>query len=82
MTGLSGRVLQSFRLASPGLDSTTNTNSDNNPIRKVEARQDGCSGQYFILWKEIQRWYKDVDVVIDGEEGLLVPFMLDDHYEE
>ncbi|KAF9341960.1 hypothetical protein BGZ91_008052 [Linnemannia elongata] len=59
--------------------------SQNAPVitYKIRARhQDPVTGQYFILWCDVQTVIKDADYAIDAEDGVLVPFMVNEAYEE
>ena len=73
----------------PTYHSINPDDDDNNniqPIHKVKARceQDPSTGvhQNFILWSDVRVLIKDAEYALDGEDGSLIPFMVDDNYEE
>ncbi|KAF9536301.1 hypothetical protein EC957_011628 [Mortierella hygrophila] len=50
---------------------------------KIRAcHQDPVTNQYFILWGDIQSVIKDADYAVDAEDGALVPFMVNEAYED
>jgi hypothetical protein len=81
-SSISEKALQSFQLAPQSLSTNSSSSSKNNPVRRIEVRQDRFTGEQFVLLKDIQVAFKAADFVVDGENGYVVPFLLNDDYEE
>ncbi|KAK3815354.1 MAG: hypothetical protein J3Q66DRAFT_370682 [Benniella sp.] len=46
----------------------------------IPTRHDNKSGQHIVLWKDVQRCFKDAEYVRDGQEMVL--FLTDDEFED
>ncbi|KAF9343698.1 hypothetical protein BGX26_005341 [Mortierella sp. AD094] len=50
---------------------------------KIRAcHQDPVTKQYFILWSDVQTVIRDAGYAMDVEDGTLVPFMVNEAYED
>ncbi|KAG0019405.1 hypothetical protein BGZ80_005861 [Entomortierella chlamydospora] len=59
---------------------TTSTAVPYAPTTNINPRFDAKSGQYIILWSDVQRVFQDAQYALDGAE--MVPFLVDDNWEE
>ncbi|KAF9173133.1 hypothetical protein BGX21_009201 [Mortierella sp. AD011] len=59
---------------------TTSTAVPYAPTTDINPRFDAKSGQYIILWSDVQRVFQDAQYALDGAE--MVPFLVDDNWEE
>ncbi|KAF9990892.1 hypothetical protein BGZ80_006526 [Entomortierella chlamydospora] len=61
------------------------TMSNNAPAVTYKIRacfQDPVTKQYFFLWSHVQAVIKDAVFAVDADDGTLVPFMVNETYEE
>ena len=62
----------------------SSTSQNSPPITfKIKAHhQDPVTKQYFILWSEVQIVIKGADYAIFADDGTVVPFMVNEAFEE